>query len=205
MPPSPASSDNRSSDLVLNPSTGKPEQKVMEQSPSPFDHVHTGVRRVQKLSLSYQDAPLVRSCVLTYFENHPELHGGLVNAKRSEALRELSANLQCPIQYIRRWILEAGYSLPKHYITDGSQYKYIYEHLDDLINQYRDNQLSLQGYHLDIFFYLSGMTSQVNPDSMHSIQKRTKQLGLTVRQPSDKRDYNIPVENTSAEDNKMAE
>ncbi len=157
---------------------------VIIPTPKTITRKRSDIRKVQRLFLAYEDKDAVQQLVIKYFNKRPGLLIGKINPARSEAIRQLSETLKCPIQYIRQWMVKAGLVDAKVYITNGSQYKYIYEHLDELINKYNNQiPLGLQQYHMDIFFYLAGMIRMVHPDSLHGIKIRVAQLGIPVRSP----------------------
>jgi hypothetical protein len=123
--------------------------------------------------------------VLEYFQNHHELCVGRINHERSEAFRQLSSTLNIPIEYPRKWFIDAEYAPTKKVIYDGSQYKFVHDNLVDLVNRYnllrchewvKAKKLGISGYQLNIMFYLAGAQDRVSRQDLPHIIKKVNQL-----------------------------
>lgn len=146
---------------------------------------------VHKLHLTKQDGQSAKELVIEYFENKPLLLMGDLNHARSEAIRQLSASLNTPIPYIRRWMVEAGFVKPRPMATDGSQYHYVYNNLADLVAKYnrlpkpnlleRPKLMGITNYQIDIMFYLINMPDKVSRKNLPKIRKRVAQLGIPIQ------------------------
>jgi hypothetical protein len=168
---------------------------VQQPLPNPMAYINHQVRRTQKLFLSKEDEPAVKELVLEHFRSRPHLLVGNLNHERSQTIRELSESFKTPIQYIRKWILDAGLVKHREMKTDGSQYKYVYDHLDELLNTFdkdgskvnlldRPYAMGITNYQIDIMFYLAGMPDKVSRKNFPKIQKRVAQLNIPIRRIS---------------------
>jgi hypothetical protein len=145
---------------------------------------------------STEDIEAIRELTLEYFKNRPELLVGWLNKSRHAAIRQLAFTFNIQEFYIKQWIQESNL-IPKRppQITDGSQYRYVYDNLEILINRYIPiqhtflfNQPKLMGisvFCMDIMFFLSGNTHKVSKCNHDNVERRVKQLNLPVR--------NIPI------------
>ena len=157
-----------------------------QESSSPYSFALTRFKRTTKLHgifMDKNDEQAVKQLVIEYFTNRPELLRDNAKYQRAEALRQLSTTLNWSIVYIRRYIVEAGLVKPRqHEVTDGSQYHYVSEHLDELLKQYYSGDaMELKPYSIFIMFYLAGMPERIDNKNLHSITKRVKQLHLPIR------------------------
>lgn len=154
--------------------------------------------------LSNDDKIAIEELVIEYFTNRPELlsNGNGYNKARIEASRQLCDTLGITMYEVRRIIREAKLVAQwKPQITDGSQYRYVAEHLDELLTKYKTikhnflfRQPKLMGishFCMDIMFYLAGMTNKVSHRNLKAIQKRVAELQIPIRCALDR---SIPLE-----------
>ena len=141
------------------------------------------IRKIhQHPNTTNEEKDTMKQLVIEYFNNRPELLKGNVNHERSEALRQLSQTLNISIIYIRKWMVEAQLVKPRKIIANGSQYKYIYENLDELLTKTRNYEPNgLSHYGEEIMYYLAGMPEHVHSCDYNKIAYKSAMLGLMVR------------------------
>jgi hypothetical protein len=140
-------------------------------------------RRIQRLHVKPSDIETIKQLVVEYFHNRPELLQIGHKTDRAEAIRQLSSTLQCPVQYIRRYMVEAELVKPaRKQHTDGSQYREVYDKLPELIAQYDTGVLiGLPFYAQRIMLYLAGRFDRVDRKSQISIGRKIRKLHLDIR------------------------
>lgn len=160
----------------------------------PYNRAFIGYHKHSK----EEDINAMRELTVEYFTNRPELLQGIVNHERGEAIRQLASSFDISESYIKEWIRDANL-VPKNppQVTDGSQYRYVLTHLNELLNKYdtvkhrflydQPQLMGLSHYSMDIMFYLAGQLEKVSHKNYPSIEKRVKQLHLPIRQSSIKR------------------
>lgn len=138
----------------------------------------------------------IKEEVITFFKSHPELleNSNSYNRNRVAATKHLAKTLNISVAQVRYFLLEEGLAEKyKPQITDGSQYYFVYEHLDELLNKYdnmgfcllyeQPKHMGINHFGMDIMFYLSGRHHHVSKRNFKGIAKRVAQLGLPIRQP----------------------
>lgn len=143
---------------------------------------------------SADDQKAIRELVIEYFSNRPELlvDGDKYNKERILASRQLASTLDITMADIRACLRESGLvKMRPPQVTDGSQYRSVLEHLDELLARYETvrfsfihDQPKLMGtshFCMDIMFYLAGMFNKVSKRNYANIDRRVAQLQLPVR------------------------
>lgn len=148
---------------------------------------HKEVRRY-----NVDDMIAMKQLTIEYFASRPELLDGRINHARSAAIKQLSSTFGIHPGYIRGWIVESKLVPKRPYqVTDGSQYYYILEHLDEIADKYRKckhmflyeqpKYMGMSAYCMEIMFYLTGHPEKVSHKNYPSITKRVGQLGLPIK------------------------
>ncbi len=152
-------------------------------------------RPFRKPKLSPQDLEAAEQLVSEYFKIHPELLVGNINHSRSEAIRQLSNTLNITQERVREILIKHKYVNKKVVIADGSQYRYIVEHLPLLLKKFIDinginathkyiwsepKLIGLTNYGIDILLYLSGLMPNLNDKNIHGIESKCHKLNIDV-------------------------
>ncbi len=169
--------------MILQPSTSKiPIARHRKRYDSKSNHY------------SEADRQAIRELIIEYFNNRPELlaNGDKYNRERIIASKQLAQTLGITRADIRMYLRESGLVKKRApQITDGSQYHYVFQHLDELLVRYGTvkktllfDQPKLMGippFYMDIMFLLSGQTSKVSRRNLQCIQRRVQQLNIPIR------------------------
>ncbi len=154
-----------------------------------------------KPRLSPQDYKVAKQLTIEYFQSHPELLIGDINHNRSEAIRQIASTLGISVYMACEYIRLAGLVKPRKQTRNGDQYKYVIEHLPELIRKYNSattiiignpmktfittsQALNLSSYQARIFFYLIGLKDKLCHGDLHSIETRLTQLKYIPSNPS---------------------
>jgi len=174
----------------------KPVMPYLYQEPSIIINEPNSPTKYRYTPLREEDERAIEQLIVEYFNNRPELleNGDGYNRNRVYATRELSYTFDIPIAKIRAILLRAGLVTKyKPQVRDGSQYFFIFKHLDKLLEQYNSIKyepiykqpklLGMSPFCMDIMFYLSGILNKVSKRNIGCISRRVSQLKIPVRKP----------------------
>lgn len=143
---------------------------------------------------SEDDREATKQLIIEYFKNRPNLlsNGEGYNKERIIASKQLASTLDISRADVRLCLREAGLVKKRPpQITDGSQYHFVADHLEELLTKYNKvkheflyNQPKLMGisaFCMDIMFYLAGRPDKVSKGNFHNIDKRVANLNIPIR------------------------
>ncbi len=154
-----------------------------------YEIINTAIsKRHWKYRTTKDQLEKARITVVDYFNSNPELLVGEINHSRSSKIKYFSYSLNISVENVRKFLRDANMVKPKKSIKDGSQYKYIVDNLQILVNKYntQDNkskfiackQLGISSYQFDIMLYCIGLKHKVDPKNLHGIDKTMRKLHL---------------------------
>jgi len=140
------------------------------------------------------DSEAIRQLIIEFFTSRPDLlaNSDGYNRDRLKATSELCKALGVTPNDVRDCLRNAGLvNKRKPQITDGSQYRFVLEHLTELLEKYetikhdflydQPKKMGMTHFCMDIMFYLAGRFDKVSKTNYLIIQKRVSELRLPVR------------------------